>query len=143
MKLPMTKEQLVQQHCDTPWEHMVAVVLLNQTSHVQVRQVLPKLLVMFPDAQAMANANVRDIERIIQPCGLHEMRARCLKSLSHAFLSWDGEDATVLPGIGRYGSDSYRIFWKGERDIDVEDKTLKRYLGSEMRKLPVLVIGKS
>lgn len=48
--------------------------------------------------------------------------------MSKEFLSWDGKDATELHGIGRYGSDSYRIFFKKQYDIKVTDKELRKYL---------------
>lgn len=48
--------------------------------------------------------------------------------MSKEFLSWDGEDATALHGIGRYGSDSYRIFFKKQYNIKVTDKELRKYL---------------
>jgi len=33
-----------------------------------------------------------------------------------------------LPGIGKYGSDSYRIFVRGELDVRPTDKELRKYL---------------
>jgi hypothetical protein len=48
--------------------------------------------------------------------------------MSTEFLSWDGKDARDLCGIGRYGSDSYRIFFKKQYNIKVKDKELKKYL---------------
>lgn len=48
--------------------------------------------------------------------------------MSKEFLSWDGKDATALHGIGRYGSDSYRIFFKKQYNIKVTDKELRKYL---------------
>ena len=46
--------------------------------------------------------------------------------------NWNGEDATDLYGIGKYGSDSYRIFYKNDIPSDVEDKELKRYIKEEL-----------
>lgn len=48
--------------------------------------------------------------------------------MSNEFLNWDGKDAAELYGIGRYGSDSYKIFFKKEYNIRVTDKELKKYL---------------
>ena len=48
--------------------------------------------------------------------------------MSEDFLKWDYKDATDLYGINKYGSDSYRIFYKNEIPKDVEDKELKRYI---------------
>ena len=48
--------------------------------------------------------------------------------MSRDFIKWDYKDATDLHGIGKYGSDSYRIFYKNEIPENVQDKELKRYL---------------
>jgi hypothetical protein len=48
--------------------------------------------------------------------------------MTRDYLTWDGDDATMLYGIGEYGSDSYRIFYKGEK-FEPKDKELRRYLG--------------
>lgn len=137
----MTKCLLVQQHCDNAWEHMVSVILLNLTSHIQVREVLPALLRRYPTCEDMAAASLVELESIVTPLGLYRERARHLKDMSKAFLVWDGEDATELPGIGKYGSDSYRIFFKDEIPCDVQDRTLRKHLGlpPQEKRLPVIV----
>ena len=48
------------------------------------------------------------------------------------FCTWDEEDATRLYGIGKYGSDSYEIFFNGNYTVDPTDKELKRYLREEV-----------
>ena len=48
--------------------------------------------------------------------------------MSEQYLSWDGVDAKVLYGIGKYGSDSYEIFFKNNYAVQPNDKELKRYL---------------
>jgi hypothetical protein len=44
------------------------------------------------------------------------------------YLTWDGNDASKLYGIGKYGSDSYEIFYKNNYTTNPTDKELKRYL---------------
>ena len=51
-----------------------------------------------------------------------------IQKMSVDILTWDYKDATKLHGIGKYGSDSYRIFYKNEIPENVQDKELKRYL---------------
>ena len=51
-----------------------------------------------------------------------------IQKMSIDILTWDYKDATKLHGIGKYGSDSYRIFYKNEIPKNVQDKELKRYL---------------
>jgi hypothetical protein len=52
--------------------------------------------------------------------------------MSEQFGDWDGEDATQLHGIGKYGCDSYRLFYKNEIPEDVGDHELKRYIEEEL-----------
>jgi len=58
--------------------------------------------------------------------------------MSQNFLTWDGDDATRLYGIGKYGSDSYEIFFKQNYSVQPTDKELNRYLKEELI-LPVQV----
>ena len=55
-----------------------------------------------------------------------------LLKMSEDFLTWDGEDATKLYGIGKYGSDSYRLFYKNEIPDNIQDHELKRYVKEEL-----------
>ena len=50
--------------------------------------------------------------------------------MSKDFLTWDGVEASDLHGIGKYGSDSYKIFYRNEIPSDVQDKELKKYIKS-------------
>ena len=59
---------------------------------------------------------------------MSKVRTKRMRKMSLDFLSWDRKDATDLYGIGKYGSDSYRIFYKNEIPENVQDKELKRYL---------------
>ena len=61
------------------------------------------------------------------------VRLKRLRNMSVDFLSWDGKDATDLYGIGKYGSDSYRLFYKNEVPNNVGDHELNRYIQEEMK----------
>jgi methyl-CpG-binding domain protein 4 len=63
---------------------------------------------------------------------MNKVRAKRLRNMSVDFLSWDGIDATDLYGIGKYGSDSYRLFYKNEIPSNVNDHELNRYIQQEM-----------
>jgi hypothetical protein len=53
--------------------------------------------------------------------------------MSRDYLTWDGNNATDLYGIGKYGSDSYEIFFKHNFNVEPTDKELKRYLKEETK----------
>tara|TARA_B100001113_G_scaffold345287_1_gene334703 strand:+ start:431 stop:811 length:381 start_codon:yes stop_codon:yes gene_type:complete len=124
---------MVQQQIDGPWQHMVGVIMLNLTGRKQVKKVLPEFLSRWPDPESLLHATSRQIEKVIEPLGMKKVRAERLYRMSEQFLDWDGEDATELYGIGKYGSDSYRLFFKNELPEDVGDHELQRYVKEEFR----------
>ena len=119
---------MVQQQVKSVWEHMVGVMCLNMTHRKQVKKVLPILFKKYPNAKAFLQGKSEDQERLLQPLGMVHVRTQRLRRMSEDFLKWDRKDATDLYGIGKYGSDSYRIFYKNDIPKDVEDKELKRYV---------------
>ena len=69
---------------------------------------------------------------MIAPLGMRKVRSERIYRMSEQFESWNGEDATELYGIGKYGSDSYRLFYKNEIPENVGDHELKRYIEEEL-----------
>jgi len=122
---------MVQQQIDGPWQHMVGVIMLNLTNRKQVKKVLPEFLSRWPEPSSLLYATRDQIEKVIEPLGMKKVRAERLYRMSQEFLDWDGEDATELYGIGKYGSDSYRLFFKKELPEDVGDHELQRYVEEE------------
>jgi len=124
----MIENLMVQQQVKSVWQHMVGVMCLNMTHRKQVKKVLPILFKKYPNAKAFLEGKSEDQERLLQPLGMVHVRTQRLRRMSEDFLKWDRKDATDLYGIGKYGSDSYRIFYKNEIPKNVQDKELKRYV---------------
>ena len=127
----MRDDLMVQQQVDNVWQHMVGVICLNCTGRKQVKKVLPVLFAVAPTAIHFLNTQEKSIKNIIESLGMVNIRYNRLKRMSKDFLTWDGKDATVLHGIGKYGSDSYRLFYKHEVPDNVGDHELKRYVEEE------------
>ena len=123
---------MVQQQISNSWEHMVGVIMLNQTGRKPVKTTLPEFLYWFPTPHALLNADEEFVKSIIQPLGMVNVRYTRLIKMSQDYLTWDGNDATMLYGIGKYGSDSYEIFFKKNYSVQPADKELKRYLEKEV-----------
>ena len=123
---------MVQQQIDGPWQHMVGVIMLNQTGRKPVKSTLPEFLYWFPTPFALLNAEEEFVKSIIKPLGMVNVRYKRLMKMSEGFLTWDGNDATMLYGIGKYGSDSYEIFFKHNYSVQPTDKELIRYLKEEI-----------
>ena len=124
----MIEDLMVQEQVDSKWQHMVGVICLNQTGRKQVKSVLPDFFAKWPTPGALLYATRNQIEEVIAPLGLRKVRAERLYRMSEQFRDWDGDDATDLYGIGKYGSDSYEIFYKNNIPDDVQDHELKRYI---------------
>jgi adenine-specific DNA glycosylase len=119
---------MVQQQISGAWQHMVGVIMLNQTGRKPVKTVLPEFLSRWPTAEAYLASDPDEVKAVIRPLGFYNRRENTFRRMSEDYLTWDGDDATVLYGIGQYGSESYRIFFQGER-FEPQDKELRRYLG--------------
>ena len=126
----MIDNLMVQQQVKSEWQHMVGVMCLNLTYRKQVKKLLPKLFKRYPNASAFIRGRYKTQERMLRPLGMSTVRAKRMRQMSLDFLSWNRKDATDLHGIGKYGSDSYRIFYKNEIPDDVQDKELKKYIGA-------------
>ena len=110
------------------WQHMVAVIMLNQTGRKPVKTVFPIFMHHWPTPLQFHRAQEQPVRDVIWPLGMVNVRYKRLKGMTRDILTWHGEDATDLYGIGRYGSDSYEIFFKKNYSVKPTDKELRRYL---------------
>lgn len=111
-------------------------MLLNQTHGSKAVPVFWELLRHFPTPRALADADLRELTDMLQPIGLHNIRAARLKAFSQAWLElppWRAAPGKCrdpkahdrrlpgttdypltpiahLPGAGRYAVDSWAIF---------------------------------
>ena len=91
-----------------PFSLLVATVLSAQTTDVRVNQVTPILFARYPDARAMSEAELADLEEIIRPTGFFRAKAKSLHALSARIVDeFDGvvpgtlAELVTLPGVGR------------------------------------------
>ena len=124
----MRDDLMVQQQVNSVWQHMVGVICLNQTYRKQVKEILPKLFKRYPDPVKFIRGRAKAQEKMLKPLGMWSVRVKRLRQMSVDYLTWDGKEASDLYGIGKYGSDSYKIFYKNEIPNDVQDKELKKYI---------------
>lgn len=138
MITPLRDDLMVQQQLPArdpwvrKWQHMVAVIMLNQTGRKPVKRVLPDFLERWPVPAFFLLADAEIVKSVVQPLGMVNVRTKRLFGMTRDYLQWDGDDATMLYGIGKYGSDSYEIFFKQHYDVNPTDKELKRYLKEEI-----------
>lgn len=124
----MTDDLMVQEQVSNPWQHMVGVICLNLTNRKQVKAVLPIFFAKWSTAIDFLKADTQDIKNTIKSLGMVNVRTKRLLQMTEDYMNWDHVDAKKLHGIGKYGSDSYNIFYKNIVPKNVQDKELLRYL---------------
>jgi len=92
----------------TPFQLLVATVLSAQCTDKRVNQTTPALFKKYPNPKKMAEADMRDIQRLIKSTGFYRAKAKNIKSLSSKMITeFDGkvpkklEELITLPGVGR------------------------------------------
>ncbi|MCC5893710.1 endonuclease III, partial [Exiguobacterium sp.] len=99
-------------HCElthrNPFELVVAVALSAQATDALVNRVTPGLFEAFPTVEAMAAADVSEIESLIKRIGLYRNKAKNVKALSMQIVEQHGgivpddrASLEALPGVGR------------------------------------------
>lgn len=93
---------------DDAWKLLVSVRLAAQCTDARVNEIVPNLFEKYPDVEALSNAPVEEIEKIVRPCGLGNSKARdislCMKMLWEKYQGKVPEDFDALlelPGVGR------------------------------------------
>ena len=110
--LDILEEMFPDAHCElehrNAFELLVAVVLSAQTTDAAVNKVTPARFEAFKTPQAMAEADIHDIEDKIRRIGLYRNKARSIQNLSRSLLeSFNGvvpesmKELTSLAGVGR------------------------------------------
>ena len=91
-----------------PWKLLVMGRLSAQCTDARVNTVCRELFEKFPTAEAMAYADVCEIEKIIKPCGLFRMKAANIKDASRLLVEKYGgelpgtmEELLTFAGVGR------------------------------------------
>ena len=91
-----------------PWKLLVMGRLSAQCTDARVNIVCKELFAKFPNYDAMANADLAEIERIVMPCGLYRTKAASIKDASIMLrdvyggsLPADMDELLKFPGVGR------------------------------------------
>ena len=93
---------------DQAWKLLVSVRLAAQCTDARVNVVVEDLYRVYPNIDALADAEPEAIEAIVRPCGLGKSKARdisaCMRMLReeyHYQVPDTMEELLKLPGVGR------------------------------------------
>jgi len=90
------------------YELLFAARLAAQCTDARVNTVTPTLFKRYPSLEALAGADIKDLEEIVHPCGFYRVKARDIVAAAAMLIGvFDGqvpdtmEDLLRLPGVGR------------------------------------------
>ena len=139
-------------HCElnfaTTFQLLTSVIMSAQTTDVGVNKVTPILFKRFPDAKALAEADIEEIKQIIKPTGYYNSKAtniqRCAQALVERFggvVPQTLEELTSLPGVGRKTANVVLgvAFGKPGWTVDTHVQRLVRRLGFTAETDPVMI----
>jgi len=116
MTVPVINARLAAEHpdahCelnyDTPFQLAVATILSAQCTDVRVNKVTPGLFAAYPDAAAMAGADIHHVEDLIRSTGFFRNKAKNIVAMANAVMEEYGgemprtlDELVQLPGVGR------------------------------------------
>lgn len=95
-------------HYETPFQLLIATILSAQCTDKMVNQVTPALFRRFPDAKAMAQAELGELEQLIRSTGFYRQKSKSLLNTSIDIVEKFGgevprtlEELTTLRGAAR------------------------------------------
>ena len=101
-------EALCALHYKKDYELMIAVRLSAQCTDARVNLVTPALFAAYPTLEAMANAEITDVEKYIHSCGFYRQKAKDIVLACQMLIEKHNgkvpgtmEELLKLPGVGR------------------------------------------
>ena len=95
-------------HYQKDYELMIAVRLSAQCTDARVNMITPALFEAYPTLEAMAAADIADVERYIHSCGFYRQKAKDIVLACQMLIEKHGgkvpgtmEELLLLPGVGR------------------------------------------
>jgi endonuclease-3 len=131
-----------------PFELLAATILSAQTTDARVNMVTPALFDRYPDADALAAADPRELEEIVRSTGFYQNKSRSLIGMAQALVERYGgevptelDDLVTLPGVGRKTGNVVRsvAFGLPGLPVDTHVGRLSRRLGLTTEDDPVKV----
>lgn len=104
----------------SPYELVLAEVLLQRTRAETVAAFLPRFLGRYRSWRSLSRASHRELERVLRPVGLSRRRATALRALSRAMLKQacrlprTRSDLEALPGVGQYIANAILVMVHGQ-----------------------------
>ena len=138
-------EQLHNAENRGPFSILIGTILSARTKDESTTKVVKELFSVYKSAKALANAKVRDVEKIIKPIGFYHVKARriiqvasIISSKYHGRVPDDLEKLVDLPGVGRKTANCVLVYAleKPAIPVDIHVHRISNRLGLVKTKTP-------
>lgn len=124
----------------SPYEVLVAEILLGATPAPKVEKIYPEFLTRYPGFKALGEADVNDLTALLEPLGLQNRRAQAFVKIGQEFvgrpLPRDVDQLQELPYVGPYAANATLCFAFGEPRPILDTNVVQIYeraFGVELR----------
>jgi endonuclease-3 len=132
LEYPGDAVELCELRHTSAFELLAATILSAQCTDARVNMVTPHLFARYPDPEALAHAEVEELEEIIRSTGFYKNKAKSLIGMANALLDrFDGEvptsmrDWVTVPGVGRKTANVVRSVAQGLPGLPVDTHVLR------------------
>jgi endonuclease-3 len=112
---------------DDPWQTLIATILSARSRDETTEVVARHLFTQYPDCRSLAEAPVRNIEKLVKKTGFYKTKARRIievsKVLMHRYggkVPEDLESLLELPGVGRKTASCVLVYAFAKSAIPVD-----------------------
>ena len=127
LEYPGTAVELCELDHRNPFELLVATILSAQCTDERVNMTTPEVFRRWPDAAALAGADLAELEEVIHPTGFFRQKAKSLQGMARRLLDEHGgevphrrDDLVALPGVGRKTANVIRSVALDEPGLPVD-----------------------
>ena len=133
---------------ENAWQLLIATILSAQCTDARVNIVTAQLFKKYPDARAMAAADLKELEKDIHSTGFYHNKAKNILACCRDLVEKHGgevpsslEELTALAGVGRKTANVIRgnIFHEPSIVVDTHVKRISKKLGMTREEDPVKV----
>ncbi len=124
---PGTAVELCELDHRNPFELLVATILSAQCTDERVNMTTPEVFRRWPDAEALAGADLAELEEVIHPTGFFRQKAKSLRGMAQRLLDDFGgevpharDDLVSLAGVGRKTANVIRSVALDEPGLPVD-----------------------
>lgn len=143
-----TKEYKCYLNHENAWQLLIATILSAQCTDARVNMVTEKLFVKYPDLQAFADADIKELEEDIKSTGFYHNKAANIKACAGELIERHGgevprdiESLIALSGVGRKTANVIRgnIYNDPSIVVDTHVKRISNKLGLTKEQDPVKI----